>query len=324
MLKDNGKNIIAILVIFILTFFIFIIGVEFFQPNTPYNNPSIINREITQLFNKFINSEGRENWLIPVVALFSGLSAFATVYLIWLQQQTIKKHDLEVETERVISHFFILLDKHRTIVNNFKFPLDHNYSATGEIVDRPNSPENYAAIYYCIQSLDILFSYFGYANTKYYKMICFCSDMKINGIINRIPGICPNNKLSDIEKFEYITLEMFKILDSHTSYIITQYFNNIYIMLQLLVKNKNKINIEEYMRTLRAEFTQSEFILIYYYAFIYKENGRKNFKKLIEDTHFFSELHEELRDCDPKTLDDENYTPGTPFVIYSPSAFKHD
>ena len=215
MLKGNSKNIIAILVIFIITLLIFIVGVEFFQPNTPYNNPSIINREITQLFNKFINSEGRENWLIPVVALFSGLSAFATVYLIWLQQQTIKKHDLEVYTERVISHFFILLDKHRIIINNLKFPFDNAVN--------PDPPATgYDAIKSCVYTIKIALSDINYINIDYYIPYYDYGYLKAYNVIENVCNIKNDKKLLNIEYFENVINNTFNVLDKHTSYFISQ------------------------------------------------------------------------------------------------------
>lgn len=317
MIKGNGKNIIAIILIFILTLFIFIIGVEFFQPNTPYNNPSIINKELTQLFHKLINSEGRENWLIPIGTFCSALSAFATVYLIWLQQQTIKKHDLEVKTERVISHFFILLDKHRTIINNLIY--QYNTIKDNNI---KKETKGYASIEYYILIISLAYSKFNTVNLEYYVPLYGHFAETSPAILDELSTINYNRNLSNIENFENITYDTFKILDKHTLYCLTQYFNNTYIMLKLLYDNKKNINFKEYMQTLRAEFTQDEFLLIYYYAFIYKEKGEKKFKNIIEETCFFKDLHKEKLDCDPDTIGSEEHENGIPFTLYARSAFE--
>lgn len=121
-----------------------------------------------------------------------------------------------------------------------------------------------------------------------------------------------NNNYKDI--FLFILEKTFNIIDYHTSYCTAQYFHNIYSMLILLNDNRKKINIESYLRTLRAEFNQEELLFIYYYACIRNANNIK-FKSLVEDTCLFHNLNNERLDHDP--LHDK------PFVLYGKSAFTH-
>lgn len=323
MLKGNGKNIFVIIAIFILTLSIFIIGVNIFQPNIPYNT-SFIDKQQVKLFDKLILSTERENWLIPLGTFFSALSALATVYLIWLQQQTIKNHDLEVYTERIISHFFILLNNHRTIVNNLKFTFDSQI-VSGRTVLKPDPPATgYNAIKFFIYALRISLSDINYVDIDYYVPDNEYSKLKSYKVIRSICNIKNDKKLPCLIFFEDKLKITFDILDEHTSYCLSQYFNNIYIMIKLINENKFIFNVEDYMKTLRAEFTQDEFLLVYYYAFICKEGEKKNFKKLIEETCFFKDLYKKYLDCNPDSIHVENSENGTPFILYAPSAFTPD
>lgn len=325
----TSKSVIELLCILAIAVFLFAVGVQFFQPTTSFN-PSIIDNNGIPLFNKFIASAGRENWLIPIGTFCSALSALATVYLILLQQQTIKKHDLEVETERVISHFFILLDKHRTIINNLKF----TYIIYNQSEDKYENKyaEKYDCTNICIELIrNILYSYFYSYSVSKYKNYDDITRYYLTYIITEY-GYKINDISCDIEKFEYILSKLFEKLDNDTIYCLGQYFHNIYAMLKLLNENKDKIDIEEYMRTLRAEFVQDEFLLVYYHAYSHSDtilkNGKqyidkeKKFKKLIEDTCFLHNLHTPLIDCKPNSIDDENPN-GIPFKLYKDSAFNH-
>ena len=318
-----SKNLLGLILILAIAVFLFAVGVQFFQPSTSFN-PSIIDNNGIPLFNKFISSAERENWLIPIGTFCSALSALATVYLIWLQQQTIKKHDLEVETERVISHFFILLDKHRIIINNIKFTFD-NERLTPQKILPPSTPAiGYEAIKSCVYTIKIALSYINCINLDHYIPETDYFKLKSNKVVTKICNIKKDKDLSQIDKFEIVIKNTFDILDEHTSYFINQYFSNIYIMIKLLNENKHIINIDDYMETLRSELTYDEFILIYYYAFIYKKNGKKIFKNLIEETRFFYNLYKDVIDCDPDTIGSEEHRNGIPFKLYDTSTFNHN
>ena len=88
-------------------------------------------------------------------------------------------------------------------------------------------------------------------------------------------------------------------------------------MIKLLHDHKKSISINEYFRTLRAELSQDEFLLIYYHAWMHTDhhNKKKKFKELIENTRFFHTFKRELCfDKDPQT----NHL----ITLYEDSAFK--
>lgn len=88
-------------------------------------------------------------------------------------------------------------------------------------------------------------------------------------------------------------------------------------MLKLIDKNNDILNSKDYLRTLRAEFTQDEFLLIYYHAYNHKDYNthEKKFKTLIEKTCFFHSLHKPLLDINPET--------NKHFDLYERSAFEN-
>lgn len=323
MLKGNGKNIIAIIAIITGTLVVVIFGVWMFHPTIPYD-VSFTDKQQIKLFDEFKLSQDRENWLIPIGTFFSALSALATVYLIWLQQQTIKKHDLDVYTERVISHFFILLDKHRIIINNMKFTFDDEFIIGNKVKPASQPAIGYDAIKSCVYTLRIALSNTNYIDINHQLSKDDYRYLKSYKVIEKVCNIKKNEDFSCIEYFEYIIKNTFDILDEHTLYFINQYFSNIYIMIKLLNENKYIINISDYMETLRSELTYDEFILIYYYAFTYKKDGKKIFKNLIEETNFFYNLYKEVIDCDPDTIDSEEHRNGIPFKLYDTSTFNHN
>lgn len=248
----------------------------------------------------------REDLFAPVGTFFSGLSAIATAYLIWLQLKTMRDHDQEVETDRVISHFFMLLELHRNILKTLKYPYDN---LNTEYIYGHNAIEYYLKTIQCVMTT--FCPNFTYKKTPL--------DELSTGIVQDINELqsseSPDNKYTF--KIEDATSTAFRIIHDHTEHCLEQYFHNIYIMLKLLDENRDNLNIKDYMRTLRAELTQDEFLLIYYHAYNHEDynTGEKKFKILIEKTCFFHSLHKPFLDIDPQThkhLD-----------LYDPSAFEH-
>nr|DAV96955.1 MAG TPA: abortive infection protein [Caudoviricetes sp.] len=254
--------------------------------------------------------DNRENLFAPIGTFFSGLSAIATAYLIWLQQKTMRDHDREVDTDRAITHFFSLLELHRTILNHLKYPADIPNTAAN---NDPNTEYiySYNAIEYYIMTLQCSITLFCKEHTKAHVEI-----NKISKIISRYLRVFRYGDSKNIS-FDRAIEIAFEAINHSTEYCLEQYFHNIYIMLKLLDENRNNLNINEYLRTLRAELTQNEFILIYYHAYNHKHHGtnEKKFKELIERTCFFHSLHKTTFDIDPATRKS--------FVLYEPSAFDH-
>ena len=254
--------------------------------------------------------DDRENLFPPIVTFFSGLSTIATAYLIWLQQKTMRDHDREVDTDRVITHFFSLLELHRTILNHLKYPADIPNTAAN---NDPNTEYiySYNAIEYYISTLQCAITLFFPKHTK----IRIEPDKISQDIAKDIQGF----QYGDINNISFDKLiEMtFDTINNHTEHCLEQYFHNIYIMLKLLDENRNNLNINEYLRTLRAELTQNEFLLIYYHSYNHEHHGthEKKFKELIERTWFFHSLHKTTFDIDPSTKKSR--------VLYKPSAFDH-
>ena len=248
----------------------------------------------------------REDLFAPVGAFFSGLSAIATAYLIWLQLKNVRDHDQEVETNRVISHFFMLLELHRNILKTLKFPFD-------------NTKTDYRYGHNAIQC---------YLKTIHYAISLYCNNYAVKPV--QIDEVS-KDIIKDIREFQsyesqdnknnftinFATTTAFRIIHEHTDHCLEQYFHNIYIMLKLLDENSDNFDIGDYLRTLRAELTQDEFLLIYYHAYCHEDynTGEKKFKSLIERTYFFHSLHKPFLDINPET--------GDHFNLYEASAFEH-
>ena len=248
----------------------------------------------------------REDIFAPVGTFFSGLSAIATAYLIWLQLKTMREHDQEVETNRVISHFFMLLELHRNILKTLKYPSDN---LKMEYFYGHNAIEYYLKTIQCVMTIFC-------PDFTYKKASLDEISIDIAKDINELQSSeSPENEYKF--KIENVTSTAFSIIHDHTEHCLEQYFHNIYIMLKLLDENRSSLNIKDYLRTLRAELTQDEFLLIYYHAYNHGDynSGEKKFKILIEKTCFFHSLHKPFLDINPKTHKH--------FELYALSAFEH-
>ena len=251
-------------------------------------------------------SESREAIFAPVGAFFSGLSAIATAYLIWLQLKNVRDHDQEIEANRVISHFFMLLELHRNIIQALKYPND---SLDSEYLYGHNAIKYYLKTIQCVMTI--------YCKNYVYKPV-FLEEIS-KKIAKDIHEFQSSESQEDEYNFtiDFATKTAFRIIHDHTDHCLEQYFHNIYIMLKLLDENSENFDIGDYLRTLRAELTQDEFLLIYYHAYCHEDGNtkEKKFKSLIERTYFFHSLHKHFLDINPET--------GKNFTLYEPSAFEH-
>lgn len=226
----------------------------------------------------------------PIAAFFSGLSAMATAYLIYLQIKT-------ASDERVIRHFFELLGVHRRIVESLSCRNSketvHGQAAIHEYCEIIK----YSVTYYSK-------NYIRYVNKEcnlnYYIMICIQNEMQGGSISNAEA----DGDSEYFYPFEHSLKIGFNVINENVNHCLDQYFHNIYSIIKLLHDHKKSIDVNEYFRTLRSELSQEEFFLIYYYAWMHKDNHshEKKFKELIENTCFFHTFKRELCfDKDPMT-----------------------
>lgn len=244
-----------------------------------------------------------ENIFAPVAAFFSGLSAMATAYLIYLQIRT-------VSDERIIAHFFELLEAHRRIVENLSCPILKGTANGQGAIHAYCEILKFSVSHYCKSSVRYWFD----GSTLDY-------DIK-RDIQNEMQG-GDGAELENEENLEYDFdfkkgLEIgYKIINEKEHYCLEQYFHNIYIMIKLLHEHRKSVEVNEYLRTLRAELSQEEFLLIYYHAWMHEDhhNGEKKFKELIEKTRFFHTFRIGLCfDKDPESKKQ--------MKLYEESAFK--
>ena len=209
----------------------------------------------------------------PVAAFFSGLSAIATAFLIYLQQKTNAQHNKEIIEERIISHFFTLINSHD--VSSIRI--------SGKSIN------GHDAIKYIYNMLN-------YICAEYKPDFFEEMDEKYNTHYDYIDVKDYNNGVNT-ESSELLTLEIaFKYIEEDVNHCLEKYFHRIYAMLKYVEINKNVLFENGYLRTLRSQFDQYEFALLYYYGaqHIDTNDKEKKLKKIIEKTAFLHNINKDL------------------------------
>ncbi|WP_374280864.1 putative phage abortive infection protein [Desulfovibrio sp.] len=261
----------------------------------------------------FAKTDQLENIFAPVAAFFSGLSASATAYLIYLQMKTIEKADIESKKMAFERQLFLMFELRNKIISSLRY---ENADLSSKVED-----------------MKIFSFFFGVLHGTFYK---FFGKMKIvtsysqgkNEDVNKIVEIVSKrDELSALHEIEWdgdrsqSFVRAFKaiaeIISDENSHLLSPYYHNIYVSLKLIFEN-DSIDIEEkycYMRLFRAQFSQQELMLIYIHALVHSDrhDNKYKFKELIENTCFFHSLLDEFKFI---KLNNRN-------LVYKECAFKH-
>ena len=261
----------------------------------------------------FAKPDQLENIFAPVAAFFSGLSATATAYLIYLQMKTIEKTDLESKKMAFERQLFLMFELRNKIISSLRY---ENAVLTSKVED-----------------IKIFSFFFEVIHGTFYK---FFGKMKIvtsysqgknkdvNAIVEIVSGRDELSALlemqwegDDSQSFVRAFKAITEIISDENSHVLSPYYHNIYVSLKLISEN-DSIDIEEkysYMRLFRAQFSQQELMLIYIHALVHSDrhDNKYKFKELIENTCFFHSLLDEFKFIKLKNRE----------LIYQECAFKH-
>lgn len=256
----------VLFILFILSLSILIIAFNNEVSNLKIYNPSIFNK-ITFLFTEY---ENWENLFSPAAVFFTGLSAISTLFLIYLQITIIRDQDISSKKSIFIKCMEQMFTSRNNIINSLS-SIDKSYSGI-KIFHRLDEIINNSFLMYGKRT-------FCQRGRENYEFVFYTSIYNlIKKRNNTIPAI-----FSNIEKF----------LDFFSNHTLNPYFHNVYATLKMIDESKvlTKSEKEQYLMMLRSQFTQQEFNVIYAHALIYKDNGSRKFKRVIENTSFFHSFH---------------------------------
>lgn len=293
----------VVLSICIFTLFIWALGVillDFPAPN---------------FFAKFFaDREQLQNIFSPIAAFFSGLSAIATSYLIYLQMKTIEKNDIEANKLSFERQFFLMFQLRNEIVSSLR----NEYPNFDGQIEGKN---NFFIFYNVLHSLFCRF-FWKEKLTKDYIEGKYPEADKIVQIISEQPGM---RLLLDVDwststqRVLPIYKSIIEAASEYNSHMFSPYFHNVYTTLKLINDNStlDKQEKDNYIRLFRAQLTQHEFMLIYLHALQHVDTHEKKckFKDLIENTCFFHSLLDEFIFIESKDKEFE--------LRYKRSAFEH-
>lgn len=263
----------------------------------------------------FLDRSQLENIFAPVAAFFSGLSAIATSYLIYLQMRTIEKSEHENKKLSFERHFFLMFKLRNEIVNSLRF--EH-----ADILQPVEGKNNFVFFYNVSHKL--FTDFFG--TNRVVKRYVSGKNVEAEKIAD---GIAQRHEIRDLLQLEWNDPEFQAVspafrsimtaISENNFHLFSPYYHNIYATLKMICENTT-INDDEkdnYMRLFRAQLSQHEFMLIYMHALSYKDrhDNKYKFKSLIEGTCFFHSLLSEFIFIESK---DKNFK-----MIYDESAFEH-
>lgn len=280
-MKKYKKEIFVTIGIFVIFFAVWVFGAS-----SLFIEMSFLPDFWLRVFRDISNLE---NVFSPVAAFFGGLSAFGTTILIYLQIKLNKKQEQDVRRnifENQIGQMFLI--KNEIIKSLSVEPLP------GEIYkDRHVFEFLYECAYY------LLFHYL--EEDKLKKQENSFGKTEKNKAIESVlsPANDGDGQLYNDHKGGKVTVKRMSVnsilklienkLNREFKYMLSPFYHNVYATLKMINSNTEISDIERsnYMRMLRSQFTQHEFLLIFFHALAYDE---KKFKQLIEDTCFFHSL----------------------------------
>ena len=307
-MRGYAKEIFISFIVFIVFFVIWIFGASSLFIHIPFFPDFWLN--------VFQNRSELENIFSPVASFFSGISAFGTTILIYLQIKLNKKQEQDVRR------------------NIFENQIGQMFLMKNEIIKSLAIKTSFGEEFRERQVFEFLYEIFYYLMDKYIdseelkkKNISFQkfkSSKNIKSIIDDIElffGILyKDDKNGNISIKKIKVYLLLYIIEKHINekfkYILTPFYHNVYTILKM-IRTNNEISETErlnYMRMFRSQFTQYEFAMIYFHALVFHE---KKFKILIEDTCFFHSLMEGFIFIN---ITEKNF----PGFGYKETAFKHN
>lgn len=257
-----------------------------------------------------------ENVFSPVAAFFSGLSAFGTTILIYLQIKLNKKQEQDVRRnifENQIGQMFLMKNE---IVKSLSIK-----TFSGEkYKNRQIFEFLYESIYY------LLSRYLDSEKLKKQEISLekFEKVQKLKDIVHDLDEefgpLYSDDEQGTVTITKASINTILRTIEKHLNekfkYILSPFYHNVYTTLKMIHSNEDISDIERlnYMRMFRSQFTQHEFALIYFHALVHEE---KKFKILIEKTCFFHSLIEGFIFID---ITEKEF----PQFGYAPTAFEHD
>ncbi|MBB5144179.1 putative phage abortive infection protein [Desulfovibrio intestinalis] len=232
----------------------------------------------------FSNRDQLENLFSPIAAFFSGLSAIATAFLIYLQMSLIDRQERDTKKAIFENQIFQLFSMRTEIAKSLSY---HD----GERAFRGN--ETFEFFYHVMHCLYNTYIEPSCIEIKYLDKYKIKSNMHAE--IDAEYGMLfdeNGNKLypdpKTLIKMALVTLE------NENKHLYSPFYHNVYTTLKM-IKCNDLIDEDEknnYLRIFRAQFSQYEFAIIYYHALVHmdKHENTYKFKKLIEDTCFFHSL----------------------------------
>ena len=309
--KDFKKYIINVLIIF-TSIIVFVLGficikgcIESFfdEYNTLFTTKILTSVDIS-----LSNIDRYESLFSPIAAFFAGVASLFTAIILY-KQISMEKLQKEESIKTIFHEQLNMMITMRTDITNSIVFIKQNNKEIGKYALNLLVDEIY--------------------NIKIKNEQDFC-DNKIReklspNIIETLYNICKIKdegiKYND-KDIENIVVSINKYIDCLTRGTLSPFFHNIYTTLKMIYDN-NYLTIEDknnYIRMFRSHFSQQEFVILYYHAFLFKDFGEMKFKKLIEDTCFFHSLIHDYIPIKIEICDDDN---GEISFGYSYKAFFH-
>ena len=220
-----------------------------------------------------------EGVFAPVNALFSGLAFAILVITIFLQQRDIDDGNEQSYKQSFESNFFQLLSIHTSNINMLKCS-DTGFYGEGKIF-KGRSVAKF--LYKCLKSLYKIHKNC-YVNDKRFVIL---KEKNINGLKNTMEKVSESNVKNKAKYMPYYFV--FNLLAKE---IISHCHRHIYQIIKYIDESKyDHCEKMFYIRILRAQFCNYEFVLLFYSSLLHREN---KFKKLLEKYEFFHNLDKRL------------------------------
>lgn len=235
--------IIASTILFVLTILslsIFIISFNNEVSNLKIYNPTMSDK-VVFLFTEY---ENWENLFSPAAVFFTGLSAIATLFLIYIQMEIIRDQN-NVAKKDIFHRWMEQMFTSRNNILDSILSINCNFSGR--------------KIFHKLSGI-INASFFVYKNKKIHKQSDDCTSAEFE-IYKAIQST------DDIKKVFKILDFAIDIFSQHT---LNPYFHNIYATLKIIYEDKILTDSEKeyYLLMFRSQFTQQEFTVIYVHALV--------------------------------------------------------
>lgn len=267
----------------------------------------------------FQKPEGLESIYAPIATLFAAFSAGATFFLIYLQQKAMdmqQKNFLTAQEQQYINYKKNIFEKQIWEL----FAQKTNISKSLKININDLSFKEHEAFIF----ISSIISYYIELYFKHKINDQYSRDNKFDSFIEKLPKDYLSI-LDDIEESQQQNISIDTLLkvieiqnNENFKHILSSYHHTIYVTLKMIYENTDLSEEEKnnYIRIYRSQFSQHEFVVIYFHALIHQDNEGKKFKELIENTCFFHSLDKAMLCID---LSCPSYKDG-----YSPKAFNHE